>query len=190
MLHNLSKILLIFILLSSMVLCKELNSEEQKINSALEVLRKYGYEKNLEILNGNNYTHNPVKIIFKDLSEVNFAYSKFYAISANDDSTGNLYILINDNLRNTNIKALACLILHESNHCKYNKSDTVSEEMKAHTDEVMLYNRILDDDEGLQDKTDDRLIIRLNKLKKIYDAAIRGYITNNTNYANYLKIKE
>lgn len=173
-----------------MALCKELNSEEQKINSALEVLRKYGYEKNLEILNGNNYTHNPVKIIFKDLSEVNFAYSKFYAISANDDSMGNLYILINDNLRNTNIKALACLILHESNHCRYNKPCNVSEELQSHLLEVMLYNKILEDDENLQSKTEDRLILRLNKLKKIYDDAIRSYITSNTSYVNYLKIKE
>lgn len=172
-----------------MALCKELNSHDQKINSALEILEQYGYEKNIAILQGDNYTHKPVIIIFKDLSEVNFSYSKFYAITATDDKE-DLYILININLRNSNVKALACLILHESNHCKYNKSDTVSEEMKAHTDEVMLYNRILDDDEGLQDKTDDRLIIRLNKLKKIYDDAIRSYITSNTSYVNYLKIKE
>lgn len=189
MLNNLLKIIFIFMCLSSMTVCKELNFDEQKIDSAIEIIEDYGFKENIDILEGENYTKKPVKIIFKDLSEVNFSYAKFYAITANDDS-GDLYILINNDLRYSDVKALACLILHESTHCKENKADSVLEEMKAHTLEVMLYNRILDDDEGLQDKTDDRLIIRLNKLKKIYDDAIRSYITSNTSYVNYLKIKE
>lgn len=164
--------------------------DQQKITSAVEVIKNYGFDKNIEILEGNNYTHKPVKIIFKDLSEVNFAYSKFYAISANDDSTGDLYILINKDLANSDFKALACLILHESNHCKKNAADSVNEEMVAHTQEVILYIRILEDDTTLKDKTDDRLVVRLNKLKKIYDDAIKAYITSNSSYVNYLKIKD
>jgi len=162
-------------------------SDQQKITSAVEVIKTYGFEKNIAVLQGDNYTHKPVKIIFKDLSEVNFSYSKFYAISANDDSTGDLYILINNDLKDSDVKALACLILHESNHCKKNAADSVSEEMVAHTQEVMLYIRILEDDATLKDRTDDRLVVRLNKLKKIYDDAIKAYITGNTNYVNYLK---
>lgn len=160
--------------------------EQQKINSAVETIRSYGYKENIAILEGNNYTKKPVKIIFKDLSEVDFNYAKFYAITATDDY-GDLYILINNDLRYSDVKALACLILHESTHCKENKADSVSEEMHAHTQEVMLYNRILNEDESLQNRTGDRLVVRLNKLKKIYDDAIRAYITNNTNYVNYLK---
>lgn len=186
MLNNLFKIIIIFIFLSSVALCKDFNSDEQKINSALNILKQYGYEKNLEILNGNNYTNKPVKIIFKDLSEINFSYTKFYAISANDNS-GDLYILINSDLKNSDVKALACLILHESTHCKENKADSVNQEMYAHTQEVMLYNRILENDENLATKTNDRLVIRLNRLKQIYDDAIRAYITSNTSYVNYLK---
>lgn len=112
---------MIFICQNSIVFCKELNSNQSKINEALGILKEYGYEKNLEILNGNNYTHKPVQIIFKDLSEVNFSYSKFYAISANDSSTGELYILINSDLINSDVRSLACLILHESHHCQYSK---------------------------------------------------------------------
>lgn len=159
--------------------------DQQKITSAVEIIKQYGFDKNVAVLQGDNYTHKPVKIIFKDLSEVNFSYSKFYAISA--DSTGDLYILINNDLKDSDVKALACLILHESNHCKKNAADSINEEMIAHTQEVMLYIRILEDDATLANKTDDRLVVRLNKLKKIYDDAIKTYITGNTNYVNYLK---
>lgn len=164
------------------------NSDQQKINSAIEIIKQYAFENNIAVLQGNNYTHKPVNIVFKDLSEVNFTYSKFYAISATDDND-DLYILINNDLKNSDTKALACLILHESNHCKRNTVDSISEEMTAHTQEVMLYNRILEDDEDLSNKTDDRLIVRLNKLKKIYDDAIKAYITDNLSYVNYLKIQ-
>lgn len=160
--------------------------EQQKISSAVGIIKTYGYKENIAILEGQNYTKKPVHIMFKDLSEVDFKYAKFYAITATDNN-GDLYILINNDLRYSDIKALACLILHESTHCKENKSDSVSEEMYAHTQEVMLYNRILNEDESLQNRTSDRLIVRLNKLKKIYDDAIRAYINNNSNYVNYLK---
>lgn len=161
-------------------------SEQQKIDSAVDVIKSYGLDKNIAILQGNNYTHKPISIIFKNLAEVDFTYARFYAITATDDK-GGLYILLNDNLRNSDTKALACLILHETNHCKKNIADSISEELMAHTQEVMLYIRILGDDEDLQYKTEDRLVVRLNKLKKIYDDAIRGYIVNNSNYVNYLK---
>lgn len=160
--------------------------EQQKINSAVEIVKNYGYKENIAILEGQNYTKKPVHILFKDLSEVDFAYAKFYAITATDDY-GDLYILINNDLKHSDVKALACLILHESTHCRENKADSVSEEMYAHTQEVMLYNRILNEDESLQNLTGNRLIVRLNKLKKIYDDAIRAYIISNTNYVNYLK---
>lgn len=174
----------------SIAFCKEVYSpDQQKINSAIEIIKSYGFEKNIAILQGDNYTKKPISIIFKDLSEVNFSYSKFYAITAIENN-GDLFILINNNLRNSDVKALACLILHESNHCKQDKADSVDEEAIAHTLETMLYIRILSDNEELQYKTDDRLVIRLNKLKKIYDDAIKAYINSNTNYVNYLKVKE
>lgn len=189
MLNNFFKIILICLFLSSVALCKELNSDEQKINSAMEIIKQYGYEKNIAILQGDNYTHKSVKIIFYDLSLIDMSYSRHYAITSTDDRE-DLYILINENLRTSDIKALACLIVHESNHCKDNKPDSVSQEMFAHTQETMLYMRLLLDDENLQSLENDRLINRLNKLKKIYDNAIRNYISSNTTYIKHLKIKE
>lgn len=186
MLNNLFKIILICLFLSSVALCKELGSDEQKINSAIEILKSYGYNESITIIEGGNYTKKPVRIIFKDLSELNFSYAKHYAITAND-SNGDLYILINKDLKYSSVKALACLILHEVNHCKYNKPDSLSEEIFAHTQETMLYMRLLADDETLQNKENDRLITRLNKLKKIYDDAIRLYLGNNSTYVNFLK---
>ncbi len=164
------------------------SSEQQKINSAIEIIKQYGYKENISILEGNNYTHKAVNIVFKDLSEVNYSYRNFYAITATDNNE-DLYILINNNLKSSGIKALACLILHESNHCRENIPDSVSEEVVSFSKETIFYIRLLSDDNSLQYKTDDRLIARLNKLKKIYDDTIRVYITSNTNYVNYLKIK-
>lgn len=181
---------IICIFQSSVAFSKEVySSDQQKINSAVAIIKSYGFEKNIAILQGDNYTHKSVSIIFKDLSEVNFSYNKFYAITATENN-GDLFILINNNLRNSDAKALACLILHESNHCKKNVADSVDEEAVAHTQETMLYIRILEDDATLPSKTDDRLVVRLNKLKKIYDDAIKAYITSNTSYVNYLKVKE
>lgn len=164
------------------------DSDQQKINSSIEILKSYGYQKNVDVLDGKNYTKKPVSIVFKNLADVDFTYAKFYAITATDND-GALYILINDDLKNSDARALACLILHESNHCKVKGSDSLAEEMMAHIQEVTLYIRILAEDESLKDKVNDRLVLRLNKLKKIYDDAIKAYITNNTSYVNYLKIQ-
>jgi hypothetical protein len=164
-------------------------TDQQKIDSAIQIIKEHGYTKNIAILQGDNYTNKPVKIIFKDLSEVNFSYAKFYAITATTDN-GDLYILINNDLRNSDPKALACLILHESTHANKNIPDSVGEETLAHQKETMLYIQLLDEDESLQQNTNDRLIVRLNRLKSIYDDSVKAYIGNNTSYVNYLKIKE
>ena len=190
MMKTIKILLCIFCLFAnSLAFGKEFSSDEQKINSAIEVLKNYGYEKNIAILQRGNYTKKPISIIFKDLSEIDFSYSKFYAITATDNS-GNLFILINNDLRNSDTKALACLILHESNHCKQNVADSLNEEMIAHTQEVILYIRLLSDDENLQNNANDRLISRLNKLKKVYDEAIKTYLVSNEHYVNYIKVKE
>lgn len=124
MLKTVCKIVFISILLSSATFCKELSTDQQKIDSAIEIIKKYGYEKNIAILQGANYTHKPVTIMFKDLSEVNFSYAKFCGITATDNN-GDLYILINSDLKNSTPEALACLILHESNHCLQDKKDSL-----------------------------------------------------------------
>ena len=162
-------------------------TDEEIITSAVSVLNVYGYQKNIDILNGNNYTNRKVRIEFKDLSELDYSYRNFFAITANDDC-GNLYILINKNLRNSDEKALACLILHESIHCKNNLKDSFEEEIFAHSQEVILYNKILQDDKGIGHKTEDILIKRLNKLKSLYENnSLNSYIMGNANYINYLQ---
>ena len=181
-------LLIICLFINSTAFCKELNSD-QRIDSAIQIIKEHGYTKNIAILQGDNYTHKPVTIIFHDLSEVNFSYAKFYAISSNDNN-GDLYILINQDLQNSDPKALACLILHESVHCQKNVADSAEQETLAHQKETMLYLQLLDEDESLQYKTNDRLILRLNKFKKLYDEAIMSYLSNNESYVNYLHLKK
>lgn len=190
MLNNLFKVIIIFIFLNSVALCKELDTDQQKIDSAIEIIKKYGYEKNIAILQGNNYTHKPVSIIFKDLSELDFTYAKHYALSATDNK-GDLYILVNNNLRNSDVRVIACLLLHESFHNQYNNPDSVTEEATAHMAELTLYNTILiNEEENLQYKVDDRLVARENKLREMVLNSMKAYVTSNTAYVNYLKLKE
>lgn len=189
MLKTVCKIVFISILLSSATFCKELSTDQQKIDSAIQIIGQYGFKKNIAILQGNNYSHMPVKIIFKDLSELDFTYAKHYAISATDNN-GDLYILINNLLKNSDVRVLACLILHESNHCKENKPDSVVEEILSHEQEIFLYMSLLNEDATLKDLINDKLVVRENRLKKLFDDAIQNYLSGNTTYVNYLKIKE
>lgn len=190
MLKGLLKIILICVLLSSCGYCKEVNllDQEKKIDIALNIIKENGFKADIAVLQGENYTHKQVKIIFKDLTEIDFSYAKFYAITATDNY-GDLFILINNNLHNSNSKCLACLILHELTHCKKNIPDSLDEEITAHQKETMLYIKLLEEDESLQFNSD-RLTQRLIKLKRLYDSTLKAYISNNTAYVNYLKIKE
>lgn len=189
MLNNLFKVIIIFIFLSSVVLCKELDTDQQKIDSAIQIIKQKSiFNSNIEILQGKNYTHKPVKLLFKDLSEIDFSFSKHYAITATDEH-GDLYILINNSLKGCDVRVLACLILHESNHCKENKPDSVAEEILSHEQEFFLYTSLLNEDVTLKDLINDRLVVRENRLKKLFDDAIQNYLSGNETYVNYLHLK-
>jgi hypothetical protein len=189
LIKKINKLILCIVCITQLHSVAWCNPADQQIDAAVLIIKKYGYNRNIEALEGNNYTHKPVKIIFKDLTELDFTYSKHYAVSATDNN-GNLYILINDNLKNSDVRLLACLILHESCHMGQGK-DSVSEEVQAHAAEEALYRAILlNEDKNLQFQTVDRLVIRENHLKEIVDNSIKAYISGNTTYVNYLKIKE
>ena len=107
-------------------------SQDEDIRAALKLLDRIGADEVFE-----NLQENSVKIIFYDLSMINFSYHKHYAISS-VDNWGCRYILINSKFRNASKEELACLIAHESFH--KSKRATVSEETLATQKEAYYWS--------------------------------------------------
>lgn len=159
------KILLILIF----VLCLGVNqaqaidyskyTDDYKVKNALEVLDNIGSNDVFERLNQTK-----TKIIFYDLSNIDYSYSNHYAVSSTDEY-GDNYILINEKFKNSPKEALACLIAHESVHVL--SKATMEEEVKATTTEVLTWLKVCDK----VAKTNDKLVQREISLADNYKAS-------------------
>lgn len=109
-------------------------SNDDKIVSALKVLEKNGGDEVLD-----NLMENGVKVIFYDLSSMDYSYAKDYAISS-VNRMGDRYILINSRYMNSPKEALACLIAHESFHKL--KVATFTEEVRCTQKEAEYWHKL------------------------------------------------
>lgn len=159
-------------------------TDSQKINSAIHIMRRYGYKKDATIL--TKYKH--VKIVFKDLSEVILSYSQANAITIKNLNTGEVTVYINKDLRDSSDVGIACLLVHESQHVASSTTDTLSQEIQAVSKEMEFYLVVLNKDPSIQNRIEDRLIRRLNSIKDGYDLIIKTYITQNSSYQKLLNI--
>lgn len=178
----------VFLLQVNFAWSKETTTTNQKITEALNLLKSYNYQSNLDTLNYKNPTGKPVIIQFQDLSVIDYSFvNKVMALTA--DSEGRLYILINQELKpNITAPILALLIIHESVHCASNKptADYVDEALATKT-ELEFYNKLLKDYPDLQYQQN-RAIKRLNYIKPYYDnITIDKYIKENSFYASHIK---
>ena len=89
-------------------------SDEQIFHVALDMLKDTTGEFSRKALLGYNVTQYPVKVMFKDLSEINEAYSSFDAIGWK--KKGKLYVYINPKHEYAPPGALAALLAHEAIH--------------------------------------------------------------------------
>ena len=85
-------------------------SDDAVILSALRLLYNIKADEVFE-----NLRENSVKIIFYDLSLIDFTYYSHHAINSVDNN-GRRYILINNRYKNASKEQIACLIVHESFH--------------------------------------------------------------------------
>ena len=138
-------------------------SQDEDIISALRLLKNIGAEEVFE-----NLEENSVKIIFYDLSLIDYSYRNHYAINS-VDNWGERYILINSKYKNASKEEIACLIAHESFH-KSNKA-TMSEETLA-TQKEAYYWSILKVPGKFYEKTS--LASRLNNLVCLYNESSEG----------------
>ena len=132
-------------------------SDDYDIRQALKLLDDVGADEVFE-----NLQENSVKIIFYDLSLINFTYCNHHAINS-VDNWGDRYILINSKYRNASKEEIACLIAHESFH--KSKRATMSEETLATRKEAYYWSLLRVP--GKQYK-DTGLAERLDRLAYLY----------------------
>lgn len=155
-------------------------SDEQIFHVALDMLKGTSGDFSRKAILGYNVTQYPVKVMFKDLSEINEAYSTFDAIGWK--KKGKLYIYINPKHEYAPPGAIAALLAHEAIH--QDEYNSLSEETYAWTMEAVVWTEILKmfpESNNLESA----LVTRENILKQLLE---KGNHTNkyikNTVYAN------
>lgn len=155
-------------------------SNEQIFHVALDMLKGTSGDFSRKAILGYNITQYPVKIQFKDLSEINQAYSTFDAIGWK--KRGKLYIFINPKHEYAPPGALAALLSHEALH--QDEYNSLSEETYAWTMEAKVWTEILKKYPESND-IESSLVTRENILKQLLE---KGNYTNKyikkTVYAN------
>ena len=155
-------------------------SDEQIFHVALDMLKDTSGEFSRKALLGYNLTQSPVKVMFKDLSEINEAYSSFDAIGWK--KRGKLYVYINPKHEYAPPGALAALLAHEAIH--QDEYNSLNEETYAWTMEAVVWNEILKRFPE-SNNLDSALVTRENVLKQLLE---KGNYTNKyikkTVYAN------
>lgn len=145
-------------------------SNEQIFHVALDMLKGTSGDFSRKAILGYNITQYPVKIQFKDLSEIDTAYSSFDAIGWK--KKGKLYIFINPKHQYAPPGALAALLAHEALH--QDEYNSLSEETYAWTMEATVWNEVLKMYPESND-LDSSLVTRENILKQLLE---KGNYTN------------
>lgn len=155
-------------------------SNEQIFHVALDMLKDTSGEFSRKALLGHNLTQQPVKVMFKDLSEINESYTSFDAIGW--QKKGRLYVYINPKHQYAPPGALAALLAHEALH--QDSYNSLSEETYAWTMEAVVWTEVLKrfpESNNLESS----LVTRENILKQLLE---KGNHTNKyikkTVYAN------
>lgn len=137
---------------------------------ALDMLKGTNGEFSRNAVLGNNLTGKPVKVEFKDLSQINKNYANYDALGWKRGSR--LYIYINQKHSTSPAIALAALLSHESLH--QDEFNSLAEETYAWTMEAAVWCELLKMYPDYQ-LSADSLVQRENTLKKLFE---RGNYTN------------
>ena len=160
-------------------------SKEQIFHVALDMLKGTSGDFSRKAILGYNVTQYPVKIEFRDLSEIDSAYSTFDAIGWK--KKGKLYIYINPKHQYAPPGALAALLSHEALH--QDEYNSLSEETYAWTMEAVVWTEILKQYPESND-LDSSLVTRENILKQLLEKGnntnkyIRKTVFANSGYKN------
>ncbi len=159
------------------------NTKQPVLTEALNRLEAMNNTKVLNVIKGQNATHKPIKIMFRNLEAL--GYGTCEAVTAKT-ADGSLVILISSNYKTAPVEAVACLIAHESVH--HENTKTYEEEVRAWDTEVNTWISFTQVNPSLK-LSDSKLVKRLNYLSKLYTkdgnqmTSIANLIANQPAYA-------
>ena len=114
-------------------------SNDEIIYIALDMMKGTTADYSRKAIMGYNLTQYPIKISFKNLSELNESYARFDAVGWKKKNK--LYIYINPKHENAPPAALAALLAHEALH--QDEYNSLSEETYAWTMEATVWTELL-----------------------------------------------
>lgn len=152
---------------------------------ALDMLKETQGMFSRNAILGNNLSHKPVKIEFRDLGQINQEYATFDALGWKKGK--NLYIYISNRHKKAPAGAIAALLAHEALH--QDEFNSLAEETYAWTMEARVWDDILrvypeSDQDG------HALVKRENTLKKLLEKGnytnkyIKKAVLQNSGYKN------
>ena len=110
------------------------NTKQPVLTAALNKLEAMNNQKVIRVIQGQNSTNKPIKVMFRNLEVM--GYGTCEAVTAKT-ADGGLVILISANYKTAPVEAIACLIAHESVH--HENTKTYEEEVRAWTTEVQTW---------------------------------------------------
>ena len=170
---------------------EQLKKEDRKISSdevilvALDMMKNTTADFSRRALIGYNLTDKPVKVQFKDLSQIKEDYQNFDALGWKKKNQ--LYIFINPRHADAPPAALAALLAHEALH--QDEYNSLAEETYAWTMEAAVWSELLE----IYPEQNDRqhpLLQRENTLRQLFkkggytDRYIRKTVYANKGYQN------
>ena len=183
----------VFVLFSALVLLSvnavfaadySANTKQPVLLEALHKLEVMNNYKVLNVIQGQNSTNKPIRIMFRNLEAL--GYGTCEAVTAKT-SEGSLVILISSNYKTAPVEAVACLIAHESVH--HENTKTYEEEVRAWNTEVKTWISFTQVNPSLK-TADSKLVKRLNYLSKLYTkdgnqmTSIANLIASNPAYSS------
>ncbi len=160
------------------------NTKQPVLLAALNKLEDMNNRKVLDVIEGQNSTNHPIKIMFRDLAVLGFGTCE--AVTSKT-AEGRLVILISSKYKTAPVEAIACLIAHESVH--HENTKTYEEEVRAWTTEVQTWVAFTQSNPSLK-ADESKLVKRLNYLSKLYSkdgnqmTSIEHLIANNPAYSS------
>lgn len=160
-------------------------TKDENVIEALDTMKGTLANFSREAILGNNLTNSPMKIEFRNLSEIGEAYTNFDALGWK--KKGKLYIFINPKHQDAPKEALAALLSHEALH--QDEFNSINEETYAWTLEAAVWTQLCDDNPELKNishplTTRENVIGKLFEKGNYTDTYIRKSIISNPGYQN------
>lgn len=160
-------------------------TKDLRIMLALDIMKECVANFSRKAILGNNLTQMPIKVEFKELSQMGEAYKDFDALGWKKKQR--LYIYINQKHADAPPIALASLLAHEALH--QDEFNSINEETYAWTMEAAVWTQLSEEYPKQADSTHP-LVVREDMLKKLFikgnysDKYIRKTVASNPGYNN------